>query len=69
MQPEVSTQESPTGSGAQNGDAGRKTKQAIEAACKALIEAEGELTEMDRVTGDGDLGASMERAAKAVKKR
>jgi dihydroxyacetone kinase len=39
---------------------------AIETACKALIEAEVELTEMDRLTGDGDLGASMERAAKAV---
>jgi dihydroxyacetone kinase len=31
-----------------------------------LIGAEGELTEMDRVTGDGDLGVSMARAAKAV---
>ena len=56
---------SPTGKGAQS-EAGRKTKLAIEAACKALIDAEGELTEMDRVTGDGDLGTSMERAAKAV---
>ena len=32
----------------------------------ALLGAEGELTEMDRVTGDGDLGTSMARAAKAV---
>ena len=32
----------------------------------ALLGAGGELTEMDRVTGDGDLGTSMERAAKAV---
>jgi len=56
---------SPTGKGAQS-EAGRKVKQAIESACKALIDAEGELTEMDRVTGDGDLGTSMERAAKAV---
>ena len=47
-------------------EAGKKTKQTIEAACKALIDNEGELTEMDRVTGDGDLGTSMERAAKAV---
>jgi triose/dihydroxyacetone kinase / FAD-AMP lyase (cyclizing) len=63
---EVSTKvSSPTGKGAQS-EAGRKTKQAIQAACKALIAAEGELTEMDRVTGDGDLGTSMERAAKAV---
>jgi dihydroxyacetone kinase len=56
---------SPTSKDAQS-ETGRKTRRAIEAACKALIGAEGELTEMDRVTGDGDLGASMERAAKAV---
>jgi dihydroxyacetone kinase len=56
---------SPSGKGA-NLEVGRKTKKAIEAACRALIDAEGELTEMDRVTGDGDLGTSMERAAKAV---
>jgi dihydroxyacetone kinase len=63
---EVSTiVSSPTGRGAQS-EAGRKTKHAIEAACVALLGAEGELTEMDRVTGDGDLGTSMERAAKAV---
>jgi dihydroxyacetone kinase len=53
------------GKGAQS-EAGRKTKQAIEAACKALIDAEGELSELDRVTGDGDLGTSMERGARAV---
>ncbi len=47
-------------------EASREMKLAIEAACRALIDAEGELTEMDRVTGDGDLGTSMERAAKAV---
>jgi dihydroxyacetone kinase len=56
---------SPIGNGAHS-ETGRKAKLAIEAACRALIDAESELTEMDRVTGDGDLGASMERAAKAV---
>ena len=56
---------SPTSIGAQS-ENGKKTKRAIEAACKALIAAEGELTEMDRLTGDGDLGTSMERAATAV---
>jgi ATP-dependent dihydroxyacetone kinase len=56
---------SPTGGGAQS-EAGRKAMLAIESACRALIEAEGELTEMDRFTGDGDLGTSMGRAAKAV---
>jgi hypothetical protein len=30
------------------------------------VEVAHELTEMDRVTGDGDLGTSMERAAKVV---
>ena len=51
--------------GAQS-EAGRKTKRALEAACRALIKAERELTELDRITGDGDLGSSMERAAEAV---
>jgi dihydroxyacetone kinase len=61
---EVNAAVSP-GSGAQT-EGGRKTKQAIEAACRALLVAENELTEMDRVTGDGDLGVSMARGAKAV---
>ena len=47
-------------------EAGRKAKQAIDAACQAMIAAEGELAEMDRVTGDGDLGTNMARAAKAM---
>jgi triose/dihydroxyacetone kinase / FAD-AMP lyase (cyclizing) len=47
-------------------EAGRVTRRAIEAACEALIAAEAELTEMDRVAGDGDLGVSMERAARQV---
>ncbi len=47
-------------------ETGRKSKQAIEAACQALIAAEPELTELDRIAGDGDLGTGMERAAKAV---
>jgi dihydroxyacetone kinase len=55
----------PEGRGAQT-EVGKRTKNAIDAACKALMAAEGELTEMDRVAGDGDLGASMARAAKAV---
>jgi dihydroxyacetone kinase len=42
------------------------TRAAIEAACEALIRSAGELTELDRLTGDGDLGTNMERAAKAV---
>jgi dihydroxyacetone kinase len=64
--PEVSTRApSPSGDGALS-ECGGRTRGAIEAACKALIAAEGELTELDRLTGDGDLGTSMERAARAV---
>jgi dihydroxyacetone kinase len=48
-------------------EAGTRTRQAIEAACQELIDAEGELTELDRITGDGDLGASMKRAAAVVR--
>jgi triose/dihydroxyacetone kinase / FAD-AMP lyase (cyclizing) len=59
------TQTTSTTDGAQT-PTGRKTKQAIEAACKALIAAEPELTELDRITGDGDLGTSMQRAARAI---
>jgi dihydroxyacetone kinase len=47
-------------------EAGKTTRRAIQAACHALVAAESELTELDRITGDGDLGASMTRAAKAV---
>jgi dihydroxyacetone kinase len=46
-----------------------KVSRAIESACQAWIDAADELTEMDRITGDGDLGSSMERAAKAVRER
>lgn len=44
----------------------RRTQLAIEAACEALIHAEDRLTEMDRLVGDGDLGANLSRAARAV---
>jgi triose/dihydroxyacetone kinase / FAD-AMP lyase (cyclizing) len=47
-------------------ETGRIAKQAIEAACDALIAAEPQLTELDRITGDGDLGISMKRAADGV---
>jgi dihydroxyacetone kinase len=45
---------------------GLNTRQAIQAACDALVAAEPELTELDRVAGDGDLGSSMKRAGEAV---
>ncbi len=63
---EVSASSSSRSGGGAQSERARKTKQAIEAACKVLLDAAGELTELDRVTGDGDLGASMERGAKAV---
>jgi triose/dihydroxyacetone kinase / FAD-AMP lyase (cyclizing) len=52
--------------GMEQSEKGRATRRAIEGACAALIAAEAELTEMDRVAGDGDLGVSMERAARQV---
>ena len=45
---------------------GAAARQVIRAACEALIDAEPELTELDRMAGDGDLGVNMARAAKAV---
>lgn len=51
----------------QETDLAKSMKKTIEAACEALIQAEPELTEMDRITGDGDLGASMKRASIAVR--
>jgi len=41
-------------------------KQVTHAVAQALIQAEPELTELDRRAGDGDLGASMVRGAEAI---
>jgi len=46
--------------------AGERLRQAAAAAAKALIAAEPQLTELDSITGDGDLGASMTRGGEAV---
>jgi dihydroxyacetone kinase len=51
----------------QEPDLAKNMKKAIEAACQALIQAEPQLTEMDRITGDGDLGANLKRASAAVR--
>ena len=48
-------------------DLGKNVERAIRAACEALFQAEPQLTELDRITGDGDLGASMKRASIAIK--
>lgn len=63
---EIKTEVSASSRKAVLSEAGRSTRKAITAACQALIQAERELTELDRITGDGDLGTSMERGANAV---
>jgi triose/dihydroxyacetone kinase / FAD-AMP lyase (cyclizing) len=45
-----------------------RMQRAVEAACRALLDAERQLTEMDRTVGDGDLGVSLARAARAIEK-
>jgi dihydroxyacetone kinase len=47
-------------------ETGQRMSVAVEAACKALIDAESWLTELDRAVGDGDLGVTLSRGAKAV---
>ena len=47
-------------------EAGRRMQGIVEAACAALIEAEARLTELDHAVGDGDLGITLSRGAKAV---
>jgi len=46
--------------------AGKQTQQALEAVCRALIQSEPRLTELDQATGDGDLGINLARAARAM---
>jgi dihydroxyacetone kinase len=46
---------------------GKALEHSIRNACDALIEARGLLTVLDQAVGDGDLGISMARGAKAVK--
>ncbi|WP_313608169.1 DAK2 domain-containing protein, partial [Rhizobium sp.] len=46
--------------------AGARLRQVAEDVVKALIAAEQQLTDLDSVTGDGDLGTSMKRGAEAV---
>jgi dihydroxyacetone kinase len=45
---------------------GQSLETAIQSAARALIEAASRLTQMDQVVGDGDLGISLERGARAV---
>ncbi|RDD97786.1 dihydroxyacetone kinase family protein [Paracoccus pantotrophus] len=48
-------------------DGGRQVRQAAFRAAAALIDAEPELTRLDSLAGDGDLGQSMQRGSEAVK--
>lgn len=44
-------------------------RNAIQAICDALIAAEPRLTELDQLSGDGDLGINLARGAQAIKAR
>lgn len=50
-----------------NDGAGQFVKTAVHAAATALIAAEPELTELDTLAGDGDLGQSMKRGSDAIR--
>jgi triose/dihydroxyacetone kinase / FAD-AMP lyase (cyclizing) len=63
--PEVESLAHASPAGAQT-ERAKRVKRAIESACRALLAAEPELTELDRITGDGDLGVSMARGANAL---
>lgn len=41
----------------------RSFESAIERACKALLTAEGEITDMDKIAGDGDCGLTLSAGA------
>ena len=48
-----------------SGDHDPQVAAAIEAACRALLAEEAELTRLDQVVGDGDLGSALARGARA----
>ncbi len=48
--------------------AGRRLSEAIQLAAQARIGAESHLTELDRIVGDGDMGISLARGAKAIER-
>jgi dihydroxyacetone kinase len=45
---------------------GTMMQEATAAVCRALVEAEARLTELDRLVGDGDLGTGLKRGANAI---
>lgn len=56
----------PSAGPAEPSSQGRLMFEYARAAAEALIAAEPELTELDRVAGDGDLGTSMKRGGEAI---
>ena len=48
-----------------DGDHDDRTRAAIDAICRALLDQEAELTRLDQVVGDGDLGTALARGARA----
>jgi dihydroxyacetone kinase len=48
-----------------DGDHDDRTRAAIDAICLALLDQEAELTRLDQVVGDGDLGTALARGARA----
>ena len=48
-----------------DGDHDHRTRAAIDAVCLALLDQEAELTRLDQVVGDGDLGTALARGARA----
>ncbi len=47
-------------------EAGALLREVVAKVARALVDAEPQLTELDSITGDGDLGASMKRGAETV---
>lgn len=54
------------GSKVRQTEAGARLREVVAKVARALVEAEPQLTELDSITGDGDLGSSMKRGAEAV---
>ncbi len=65
-----STDEMPTFQGGPaETEQGKRMERAIRAACDSVLEEESRLTDLDRVTGDGDLGINLAHAARRVLSR
>lgn len=47
-------------------EGGKRMLRAVTAACHAMIDSAGSLTELDQLVGDGDMGVNMARAAEAT---